>query len=934
MPPLTRQDSRPSIHSWWSDSNPGLQGPTINLHAAAKPLMRLMYYRQASDILRKNRGSSLTTAILETYASYFPWDYVSWATKAAILSELADRVKPSEVEARAVVDSPVFPHIMPMFESPDPRARICSCHLLGNLAWFESTAPAVLELKLCEQLVFLLDNKHSGVIREATAALTHLSRWVDGAKGVVDAKALDHVLRLLESPNPDTQRWACELVGCVATHEATSHAVLQLKPCKQIVSLLGDEDSLAPYVTYALSQIARWVDGAKGVVDAKVLDHVLRLLESPNLDTRRWACKLVGNVATHEATSHAVLQLKPCEQIVSLLGDEDSLAPYVIYALSQIAQWVDGAKGVVDTKVLDHVLGLLESPNPDTQRWGCELVGYLASHESTAPTLLWQLNPCEQIVSLLGDEDSLVTWATYALSQIARWPDGAKGVVDAKALDHVLPLLKSLNPDIRKWACELTGNLADHKSTTPAILELNTCVQLVSFLGDEDYVVSRAIDEDSLVPYITYALSQIARWVDGAKGVVDAKVLDHVLRLLKSPNPDTRRWACELVGRVATHEATAPAFLQLKPCEQIVSLLGDEDYVVHRATFALSRIAYWVDGAKAVIDTKALNHILRLLESPNPDTRRWACELAGHLALHESTTSAIFKLTPSVQLVSLLGDKDYVVCRAMFALSRIACWVYGATAVVDAKALNHVLRLLESPNPDSRRSACELVGHVATHEATAPAVLQLKPCEQIVSLLGDEDSSVPYVTHALSQIARWVDGAKGVVDAKALDHILRLLKSPNPDTRRWACELVGRAATHETTSHAVLQLKPCEQIVSLLGDEDYVVRRATFALSRIACWINGAKAVVDAKVLDHVLLLLKSPNPDTRRWACELVRRIASHEATAPAILELKPIPQLESLLQDSRRPICDSAISALEAIRQWPDGVDVAAPTDSDGVL
>ncbi|KAJ7791243.1 hypothetical protein B0H14DRAFT_198398 [Mycena olivaceomarginata] len=77
MPPLNRQDSRPSIYSWWSDSNPGLRGPTINLHAAAKPLMRLMYYRQALDIIRKNRGSPLTSTVLETYSSYFPWDYVS-----------------------------------------------------------------------------------------------------------------------------------------------------------------------------------------------------------------------------------------------------------------------------------------------------------------------------------------------------------------------------------------------------------------------------------------------------------------------------------------------------------------------------------------------------------------------------------------------------------------------------------------------------------------------------------------------------------------------------------------------------------------------------------------------------------------------------------------------------------------------------------------
>jgi hypothetical protein len=71
-----------------------------------------------------------------------------------------------------------------------------------------------------------------------------------------------------------------------------------------------------------------------------------------------------------------------------------------------------------------------------------------------------------------------------------------------------------------------------------------------------------------------YALSQIAQWVDGAKGVVDAKALDHILRLLESPNPDTGEWASDLVGQVASHESTAPAVLKLNPSVQLVSLLG------------------------------------------------------------------------------------------------------------------------------------------------------------------------------------------------------------------------------------------------------------------------------------------------------------------------------------------------------------------------
>jgi hypothetical protein len=72
MPPLTRQDTRTSVFSWWSNSNPLLNGPTVNLHAAAKPLMKWMHHRQALEIIRQNQGSPLSTATLDTYWSYFP----------------------------------------------------------------------------------------------------------------------------------------------------------------------------------------------------------------------------------------------------------------------------------------------------------------------------------------------------------------------------------------------------------------------------------------------------------------------------------------------------------------------------------------------------------------------------------------------------------------------------------------------------------------------------------------------------------------------------------------------------------------------------------------------------------------------------------------------------------------------------------------------
>ncbi|KAJ7830051.1 armadillo-type protein [Mycena olivaceomarginata] len=391
----------------------------------------------ALDIIRKNHGSPLTTAILETYASYFPWDYVSHVQLSIHLFFLI---------SHQCLNHRILEHGV--------------VHASYYEAWarYKSIAPAVLELEPCEQLVFLLDDKNFGVIREATVALYRIARWVDGAKEL-----------------------ASKLVGNLAIHKSTAPAVLKLNLSVKLVSLLGGEDSLVHWVTYALSQITLWADGAKGVVDAKVLDHVLRLLKSPNPDTRESASKLVGNLASHESTAPAVLKLNPSVQLVSLLGGEDSLVPWATYALSQIAQWVDGVKGVVDAKVLDHILRLLESPNLDTQESASVLVGWVASHEATALAVL-KLNPSVQLVSLLGGEDSLVLWVTYTLSQIVQWVDGAKGVVDAKVLDHILRLLESPNPDIQEWACVLVEGLASHEATASAILQLNPIPQLKSLL--------------------------------------------------------------------------------------------------------------------------------------------------------------------------------------------------------------------------------------------------------------------------------------------------------------------------------------------------------------------------------------------------------------------------------------------------------------------
>ncbi|KAF8208805.1 armadillo-type protein [Mycena galopus ATCC 62051] len=260
----------------------------------------------------------------------------------------------------------------------------------------------------------------------------------------------------------------------------------------------------------------------------------------------------------------------------------------------------------------------------------------------------------------------------------------------------------------------------------------------------------------------------------------------------------------------------------------------------------------------------------------------------------------------------------------------------GAQAIVNAGVLNHILELLKSPDPYIRRRTCVLLRELAGHESTAPAISKLKTCEKLVSLWSDKHSGVIWeATAALSRIAQWPDEAKVIVEAKAAHHVLALLESPGPHTRIWACKLIGRLAGHESTAPAILELKPCARLVPLLHDDCYdsqIIEWAIYALCQIARWVDGAWAIVNANGTGRILILLESPRSQVRAWTCVLMGTLARHDSTAPAILQRELARHLVCLLRD---PVDvetrDGAISALEAISEWPLGVADLADMDGD---
>ncbi|KAJ7211761.1 armadillo-type protein [Mycena pura] len=704
-----------STHSWWSDSNS--TGATISLHAAAKPLMKLMYDQQARGLIKRDRGTPLSRTSLEIYSSYLTYKHIFSRTRTLILRELDGRAT-LEADARSMADFLTSnPHLVAeLLECSDSEVRGLTCMILGHLARHNSIMVTVLALDCCVQIV-PLDVR---VRWSAIHAILALSSWKDGSRAIVSASLLDELPHLLESSDTSARKWACTIVGNVASHQVIP-AVLLATLCVRIVSLLSDKDvDIVGSALYALSQITSGSDGIQVVMMVNVLEYIpgllfsqdatvktsvfriiQNLLLSSNPSAKKGTCEMLGNITSsnHDYPFLALLDLKPC---VSCLGEKDAtIRRAALYALANISRWPGGAEATLDTNVLDKLTGLLDLDDTATQKWMCTLLANLALKCTLISS--WTVDNTSELVSYLRTDPQDVNvhrTKIYALSTIASVPNVPLNAVDANMLNRMLDLLDFPDPKIKLQTCDMVGNLASHRSLCSAILESKPCPKLVALLSHEVAGVRQSA---------AHAMACICRWPEGAEAVVDATALNHVQDMLDLPDSDMRISTCDMLGNMACHRSTGLAILQLIPYRKIVSLLSDQNPRVCRsAVYALWKISGWVHGAEAIVDRCVLTAVPRLLRSTDRETRKWTCEMLGELARHKSPSYALVETKLCKKIISMLmtlqSDSDISVRRAAsYALANISCWPEGAAAVLDALPLDRVKKLLNCSDSETKR---------------------------------------------------------------------------------------------------------------------------------------------------------------------------------------------------------------------------------------
>ncbi|KAJ7494021.1 hypothetical protein FB451DRAFT_1215862 [Mycena latifolia] len=140
-------------------------------------------------------------------------------------------------------------------------------------------------------------------------------------------------------------------------------------------------------------------------------------------------------------------------------------------------------------------------------------------------------------------------------------------------------------------------NLAPHRSTAGAVMDLYPDEQLVIQLYTDDYPWHTL----GYLPCET--LEALANSPSDAGAVVAAKVLDLLREELVSRWASVRESACTLLAALARYESTAPAVACAVPREQLVALSRDEDFgVALNADRALQALDDYLASAQAPND--------------------------------------------------------------------------------------------------------------------------------------------------------------------------------------------------------------------------------------------------------------------------------------------------------------------------------------------
>lgn len=432
----------------------------------------------------------------------------------------------------------------------------------------------------------------------------------------------------------------------------------------------------------------------------------------------------------------------------------------------------------------------------------------------------------------------------------------------SQSVDALVPLLSVRDPDVRKFAVDVLGDIRDPDAVP----------QLISGLRDPDENVRVAAAEAlgkirdwrAVEPLVACLAASEQGWLDYAAAealgeIGDERALAPLLGALSRNS--LREPVLEALGKIGNVNTLAPLLSGLNDPLRIVREVSVVALTaIHRksAPEDRKRIASVVHLA---LNDRSLSFLEELVDSAAGELRKAAVAVTGwsgrpaaaaklmHLLREEEMDESVVQAV--VQSILALGSDGAALLLERLndeniLVRRTAAQVLGQLGIREAES--GLLKLLGDENGHVRETAAEALGRIKSERAA----------REIIGLLEDEYESVQ--ESAIKALA-------AIGNESVLDELLKDFTARDAGMRRNIVRLLGRISAERASDALAFALK----------DEEPSVRKAV---------ITSLAAIRGPGTIRPLLLAVTDDDPEVRMLAAEALAKTDAPEA-ADALLPL-----------------------------------------------
>lgn len=337
--------------------------------------------------------------------------------------------------------------------------------------------------------------------------------------------------------------------------------------------------------------------------------------------------------------------------------------------------------------------------------------------------------------------------------------------------------------------------------------------------------------------------------------------LEALTTLVKSDNLHLQRSAALAFAEI-TEKYISP--VDSSVLEPILVLLQSPDPEIQRAAgAALGNIAVNNENKRLIVEMGGLGPLMKQMMSPNVEVQCNAVGCMTNLATYEDNKAKIARSGALLPLTKLAKSKDMRVQRnATGALLNMTHSNENRRELVNADAIPVLVSLLSSPDPDVQYYCTTALSNIAVEPENRARLAQSEPhlVHHLVHLMGSTSPRIQcQATLALRNLASDSEYQLEIVRAQGLPLLLTLLKSSHTPLVLAAAACIRNVSINSQNESAIIDAGFLPPLVSILSrsDNEEILCHAVSSLRNLAASSERSKlAIIEAGALEKEIELL------------------------------------------------------------------------------